>query len=75
MQVSRTGRIRGPPVAFWANQIFRVDKKTGVAEVQNPFEDQLQFGKVPVKAEPGTRSDIPSFPSIVQAGLKKHSMK
>ena len=42
-QVSRTGRVRAPPVAFWANQSLRVDPKSGTLHIHNEFEDQLVF--------------------------------
>ena len=44
-------------MAFWASQVFRVDKKTGIAAIENPFEDQLQFGRALVQAEPHIKAE------------------
>ena len=43
MQVSRlSGRVRAPPLAFWANQVFKRDPKTGhIIAIDPGFTNQL----------------------------------
>ena len=41
-QVSRTGRVRVPPIAFWANQSLKRDPRTGGIYAIDPgFVDQI----------------------------------
>ena len=43
-QVTRRGRIRVPPLAFWANQSLRQDSKHGAYAIDSGFPDQLAGG-------------------------------
>ncbi len=41
-QVSRTGRVRAPPLAFWANErISRNADQAGGSAIERGFSDQL----------------------------------
>ncbi|KAK9794041.1 hypothetical protein WJX73_010445 [Symbiochloris irregularis] len=46
-QVSRSGRVRVPPVAFWANQRVQRDPQTGELTISG-FADQLSAPQKPV---------------------------
>eukprot|EP00884_Botryococcus_braunii_P021119 jgi/Botrbrau1/7691/Bobra.0159s0129.1 len=56
-QLSRSGRVRVPPLAYWANQSIRIDHKAGRAfAIDTGFPDQLAADSRGLRKKQGTGS-------------------
>lgn len=67
MQVSRRGRVRIPPLAYWANQSVRIDHKAGRAfAIDLGFPDQLNAGTTVLTASGPVPKQVCVLPTGVQ---------